>query len=309
MIATPVYLNTEMTINHYLLMIVMISSFVLVSWTLNITFSVYFFQEIKSIWWKWLFGTICLILLITAFHSITRYFFIRMVFPDMLVFRAIVITLFNTVIFSFNMMAEINEIKLRIEDENTQLKISWLKIELEQLKNQTNPHFLFNALSSLKFLISVNPQITESYLIKLSEFLRVSIRENKELVSLDKELYLCSNYIYLQKMHFQEGIIYETKIDPNSLNDRIPFFALQMLVENALKHNIVSLANPLNIRVEVKGNKLEVTNNIQALLSQHKSSKTGLHNLNERMKFLTGQPIIITEDQHFFKVQLTLLSP
>jgi len=146
-------------------------------------------------------------------------------------------------------------------------------------------------------------------LIKLSEFLRVSIRENKDLVSLDNELYLCSNYIYLQKMHFQESIIYETKIDPNSLNDRIPFFALQMLVENALKHNIVSLANPLNIRVEVKGNKLEVINNIQALLSQQISSKTGLLNLNERMKILTGQPIIITEDQHYFKVQLTLLRP
>lgn len=308
MIATSLFLNSEMTINHFLLVILMISSFAMVSWSLNITFSVYFIQPIKSLWWKWLASTICLILLMTSFHSTTQYLF-RMAFRDVWFFRMLSMTFINTIIFSINMMFDINETKLRIEDENNQLKISWLKVELEQLKNQTNPHFLFNALSSLKSLISLNPQISERYLIKLSEFLRVSIRENKDLVSLDNELYLCSNYIYLQKMHFQESIIYETKIDPNSLNDRIPFFALQMLVENALKHNIVSLANPLNIRVEVKGNKLEVINNIQALLSQQISSKTGLLNLNERMKILTGQPIIITEDQHYFKVQLTLLRP
>lgn len=308
MIAISLFLNSEMTINHFLLVILMISSFAMVSWSLNITFSVYFIQPIKSLWWKWLASTICLILLMTSFHSTTQYLF-SMPFRNVWFFRMLSMTFINTIIFSINMMFDINETKLRIEDENNQLKISWLKIELEQLKNQTNPHFLFNALSSLKSLISLNPQISERYLIKLSEFLRVSIRENKDLVSLDNELYLCSNYIYLQKMHFQESIIYETKIDPNSLNDRIPFFALQMLVENALKHNIVSLANPLNIRVEVKGNKLEVINNIQALLSQQISSKTGLLNLNERMKILTGQPIIITEDQHYFKVQLTLLRP
>jgi len=309
MIATPIYLNSGMTINQYLLTILMLSSFVMVSWSLNITFSVYFIQAIKSIWWKWLFSTICLILFINSFHSITRYFFIHMAFPDMWLFRVLVITLLNTVVFSFNMMADIQETKLKIEDENTQLKISWLKIELEQLRNQTNPHFLFNALSSLKFLISVNPQITERYLIKLSEFLRVSIRENKDLVSLDKELYLCSNYIYLQKMHFQEGLVYETKIDQNFQNNRIPFFAVQMLVENALKHNIVSLVNPLKILVEVKGNLLEVSNNIQPPLSPQTSSNTGLQNLNERMKMLTGHPIIVTNDQQFFKVQFQLLHP
>jgi LytS/YehU family sensor histidine kinase len=69
------------------------------------------------------------------------------------------------------------------------------------------------------------------------------------------------------------------------------------------------LINPLNIRVEVKGNLLEVSNNIQALLSPKSSAKTGLQNLNERMKILTGQPIIITEDEQFFKVQFALLNP
>jgi LytS/YehU family sensor histidine kinase len=176
------------------------------------------------------------------------------------------------------------------------------------LKTHINPHFLFNALASLKSLIRINPQIAESYLMKLSEFLRASISQTNDLISLQDELQLCNEYIDLQKIRFQEGLIYETDIDPNSLHNKIPFFALQSLIENALKHNIVSLINPLTIRVEVKGNQLTIINNIQALLTQVTSSNTGLSNLNERMKIQTGQRIFIDKNQHHFKVQLTLLA-
>jgi len=171
------------------------------------------------------------------------------------------------------------ETKLHLEEENNQLKVSRLQTELSYLKNQINPHFLFNALASLKSL-RVNPQIAESYLMKLSEFLRVSIGQTVDLISLQEELLLCKDYIDLQKIRFQDGLIYETEIDPNSLQNRIPFFALQSLIENSLKHNIVSLINPLTIRVEVKGNQLTIINNIQALFTEVASSNTGLHNLN-----------------------------
>jgi LytS/YehU family sensor histidine kinase len=176
------------------------------------------------------------------------------------------------------------------------------------LKNQINPHFLFNALASLKYLIRVNPQIAESYLMKLSEFLRGSIIQTDDLIPLQDELSLCNDYIDLQKIRFEDGLIYETEIDPNTLHSKILFFALQSLIENALKHNIVSLMNPLTIRVEVKGNHLTIINNIQALFTEVASSNTGLHNLNERMKIQTGQPIFIDKNQHYFKVQLTLLA-
>jgi LytS/YehU family sensor histidine kinase len=144
---------------------------------------------------------------------------------------------------------------------------------------------LFNALSSLKSLIRVNPQIAESYLMKLSEFLRASISQTYDLISLKDELFICKNYIDLQKMRFEDGLIYETEIDPNALHSKIPFFALQSLIDNHLT----------------------IINNIQALLTEEASPKTGLHNLNERMKIQTGQPIVIDKNQHYFKVQLTLL--
>jgi LytS/YehU family sensor histidine kinase len=239
-------------------------------------------------------------------HPITQNLF-TIGIKNVWLFRALGLTLMNAVIFFINTLMDTIETKRHLEDENNQLKINNLQTELAQLKNQINPHFLFNALSSLKSLMRGDPQIAESYLMKLSEFLRASIGQTNDLVSLQEELFLCKKYIDLQKMRFQDGLIYKTEIDSNSLNDRIPFFALQSLVENSLKHNIVSLMNPLTIRVEVKGSKLTIVNNVQALLSSDASSKTGLQNLNVRMKIQTGQPIIITKNQHYFKVRLTLL--
>lgn len=308
MMVIPIFLNTEITINYFLLIFLMNSSFSIVSWILNIIFSVFFIQPLKSLLWKWLASTLCLILLMSSLHPITQNL-INLGIQNIWLFRVIAITFMNTSIFSINTMVDTLESKRQLEDENNQLKINRLQVELAQLKNHINPHFLFNALSSLKSLSRRNPQIAERYLVKLSEFLRASIRQNSDLVSLKDELYLCNNYIDLQKMRFQDGLIYETEIDLNSLNDRIPFFALQSLVENSLKHNIVSLMNPLTIRVEVKGSNLTIINNVQALLSWEASSKTGLHNLNERMKIQTGQPIIIIKNQQYFKVQLTLLRP
>ena len=302
----PLFLKTELTTRNFLLILLMNISFTIISWVLNITFSVFFIQPLKSMWWKWLASTLCIILLMSLLHPITQNLF-TIAIKNVWLFRALGLSFMNAIIFVTNTLIGTVETKKHLEGEINQLRINRLRTELAHLKNQINPHFLFNALSSLKSLMIVNPQIAENYLIKLSEFLRVSIGQTNDLVSLEDELFNCNDYIDLQKMRFQEGLIYETKIDPNALQHRIPFFALQSLIENALKHNVVSLMNPLTIRVEVKGIYLTIINNIQAFLTEETSSKTGLQNLNERMKILTGQPIVIDKNQDFFKVQLTLL--
>ncbi len=307
LIIVPIFFNANGTIEHILLILLMNISFSIISWILNITFSVYFIQPINSVAWKWLVSTFCLILLMTSLHSTTKKMF-TIPIQNLWLFRALGITFLNSIYFVFNTLVDTLESKLQLEIENSQLKINRLQKELAQLKNQLNPHFLFNALSSLKSLMRGDPQIAESYLMKLSEFLRVSIGQTNDVVLLQDELFLCNDYIDLQKMRFQDGLIYETEIDPNSLHHSIPFFALQSLIENSLKHNVVSLMNPLTIRVEVKGNILTIINNVQALLTEEASSKIGLQNLNERMKIQTGQPIVIDKNQHYFKVQLTLLS-
>jgi two-component system LytT family sensor kinase len=305
-IVIPVFINTNITTHHFLLILLMNISFGIISWILNIIFSVFFIQRLKSLWWKWLTSTLCIILLLSSLHPITQNLF-TIAIKNVWVFRALCLTFMNTIFFFTNTLIDTIETKRQLEGEINQLKTNRLQTELAHLKNQINPHFLFNALSSLKSLMVTNPQIAENYLIKLSEFLIASIGQTNDLISLQDELFMCNNYIDLQQMRFQDCLIYETEIHPNALQNSIPFFALQSLIENALKHNIVSLMNPLTIRVEVKGNYLTIINNIQAFLSEEASSKTGLQNLNKRMKILTGQPIVIDKNQHYFKVQLTLL--
>ena len=303
----PVIINTHTTIIRYFYVFLIFFLLGLISWITNIVFSIFFIQSLKSQLWKWLASSIFLNLCMYSSHLIFNNLFIIKT-PSFWYFRMLAVICFNTAIFTINMLINSFETKLHLEEENNQLKVSRLQTELSYLKTQINPHFLFNALASLNSLIRINPQIAESYLMKLSEFLRASISQTNDLISLQDELQLCNEYIDLQKIRFQEGLIYETDIDPNSLRNKIPFFALQSLIENALKHNIVSLINPLTIRVEVKGNQLTIINNIQALLTQVTSSNTGLSNLNERMKIQTGQRIFIDKNQHHFKVQLTLLA-
>jgi LytS/YehU family sensor histidine kinase len=205
------------------------------------------------------------------------------------------------------MLIETRETKLQLENENNQLKIGQLETQLAILKNQINPHFLFNALSSLKSLMRRDTQMAENYLMKLSDFLRVSIGQNKDLVSLKDELQLCNDYIDLQKIRFQEGLIYETDIEQGALNGKIPYFALQSLLENAIKHNSLDASHPLKICIEVKDDEVTVSNNIQEKFSMENNSRTGLNNLNKRLKIYTGEPMVVTKDKQFFKVQLKLI--
>lgn len=306
MIATPIFLSTGTPITNLPFVALIITSFSLVSWLLNILFTKYFPVNLNHIFWRWLASTVLLVLLVTAVQSFIKNL-VTFRTEYIWLIRSVNITAVNTIIFIINMLIDTRETKLQLENENNQLKISQLEAQLAQLKNQINPHFLFNALSSLKSLMKRNPEIAEGYLMKLSNFLRISINQNKDLVLLEEELQLCNDYIDLQKMRFQEGIKYSVDIDKNALRYRIPFFALQSLLENAIKHNAISAVSPLHIQVKVKDNWVEVSNNILPQFSLQISSQTGLRNLNERFKIHTGVPIVITEDKHHFQVQIKLI--
>lgn len=306
MIAMPIFLSTGTPITNLPFVALIITSFSLVSWSLNILFTKYFPVNLNHIFWRWLASTVLLVLLVSAVQSFIKNL-VTFRTEYIWLIRSVNITAVNTIIFIINMLIDTRETKLQLENENNQLKISQLEAQLAQLKNQINPHFLFNALSSLKSLMKRNPEIAEGYLMKLSNFLRISINQNKDLVLLEEELQLCNDYIDLQKMRFQEGIKYSVDIDKNALRYRIPFFALQSLLENAIKHNAISAVSPLHIRVKVKDNWVEVSNNILPQFSLQISSQTGLRNLNERFKIHTGIPIVITKDKHHFQVKLKLI--
>src|SRR5690625_6092884 len=137
--------------------------------------------------------------------------------------------------------------KKRIEMELLQLKAINSETKNQLLQQQIQPHFLFNALNILKSLIRKYPETAEAYLVRLSDFLRVSVSGNKTgLATVREELKLCEDYMEMQKIRFGNAICYDVKIqeDDDCIARYLPFFSLQLLVENAIKHNELTELHP-----------------------------------------------------------------
>jgi two-component system, LytTR family, sensor kinase len=205
-----------------------------------------------------------------------------------------------------------NSIILQFQKESAELEVKQLKVNnLEAQKmillQQLQPHFLFNALSTLKSLISENPANAEDYTVRLSDFLRYSIQaKNNEVVSLTDELSFTKNYIELQKVRFGDSFQCQIDIPEQYLSRKIPVYALQTLVENALKHNFFTDKKPLIIEVSVEGNRIKVSNNLLPKILQIQSG-TGLENLNQRYKLIANSEIEIVKTESEFTVFIDLL--
>jgi two-component system LytT family sensor kinase len=180
--------------------------------------------------------------------------------------------------------------------------------QLENLKNQLNPHFLFNNLSVLTSLVYKSQDKAVDFINELSKVYRY-VLENKsaELVSLQEELAFLDHYIYLLKIRFEEGISFEINIDKNMISRLLPPMCLQMLVENTIQHNETSQAKPLRVVIYTENNHLIVENAIQPRSDKTKSSKMGLKNIQSRYAFFTEDTIQIMNDSKKFKVILPLI--
>lgn len=199
--------------------------------------------------------------------------------------------------------------KSRVEIENSQLKIDNAEAQNIQLMQYIQPHFLFNSLSVLKSLIRTNPDLAQRYILRLSDFLRVSVASTESSVlNLQDELKMCKDYIEMQKIRFGEALNVNLDIPANLLlTKNVPRFSLQLLLENAIKHNAFTIELPLNIIIEKEGNYLTVTNNIQKKEIAVTSLKSGLANLSKRYKVICEEDIIIEETSQHFKVYIKLL--
>lgn len=201
--------------------------------------------------------------------------------------------------------------KNQVDLENSRLKSVNADTVNQLLKQQIQPHFLFNALNVLKSLIRKDPDVAEEYLISLSDFLRASVNQNKKTVAtLKEELKICTDYMEMQKIRFGNAIDFEIKINEEiiSSSEFLPVFSLQPLVENAIKHNGLTNAEPLKIRIQKAGGWIEVTNNLQPKNSLSDSSGNGLSNLSERYRILSGDPIKIQESCSKFSVKIKILN-
>ncbi|MFD0699271.1 histidine kinase [Myroides pelagicus] len=166
--------------------------------------------------------------------------------------------------------------------ENEKISKEKAQIQLQQLKNQINPHFLFNSLNSLYMLININPKTAQVFTLNLSKIYRYLITPpNNNIVDLEDELTFIDQFISLQKIRFKEEIRFEI-IDNRSqgLQAKIPFLALQIVTENALKHNIATIETPLSIHITIDNELVKVVNNYQPKKVKAESELFGLNYLN-----------------------------
>jgi LytS/YehU family sensor histidine kinase len=203
----------------------------------------------------------------------------------------------------------IKDTKTKLELENAHLKIKNIEATYQHLKQQVNPHFLFNSLTTLNTLIRKQPEKAEIYLKKLSDFLRVSITLNNEnSVMLSDELKVCMNYLELQKVRFGDALQYNMLIPEEAESGFVPLFSVQLLLENAIKHNLLTSESPLFIEVGYDKGWLKIRNNIQVKNTRDESTGMGLVNLSDRYKILSGDEIVIQSTERHFSVSIKILS-
>lgn len=198
-----------------------------------------------------------------------------------------------------------------IEEENSRLRMFNLEAKHSQLKQQLHPHFLFNSLSTLGSLIKRSPQQAEEYLEKLSELLRFSINSDSQaVIGLDEELELTENYLNMQQVRFGNALDFTIDIPQNmKLAGKVPVYSIQLLVENAIKHNILTTSHPLTIVIKrgEENNTISIENNSQPKLHIENGSGVGLSNLAERYRLLNNEEINIERTSDKFIVSIKVL--
>jgi hypothetical protein len=184
-----------------------------------------------------------------------------------------------------------------------------VEAELEALKTQIDPHFIFNSLNTLSYLITREPQSARLYNDTLAKVYRYILgNKEKDLVLLKEELEFISNYFYLLKIRFADAVNMIIEINDVSAEDfLIPPISLQTLVENAIKHNEFSETHPLDIKVAVSQNYVVVRNPVKPKEQSAPSNKIGLNNLDNRYKLITRKSIVIENNYRFFSVKLPIL--
>ncbi len=189
----------------------------------------------------------------------------------------------------------------RFKKENTEIR-------LDSLRNQLNPHFLFNSLNTLSSLIYENQDKAGLFVRELSDVYRY-ILDNREktLVSLEEELEFSDSYIHLLQLRFDSNLIIKKSKIPKLEGIKIAPLTVQLLIENAIKHNIISKKQPLHIEVYQENNFLVVKNNVQLKRQQAYSSGLGLKNIQSRYAYLSKDEVFISNNNKEFMVKVPLI--
>lgn len=217
-----------------------------------------------------------------------------------LVIALIVGTLYETVFFFEKWKEAIQQ--------NEELKNQQIRTQMEVLQNQMSPHFLFNSLNTLTTLIAENQTLALQFTEKLSDVYRYILHnKERELVLISEEVQFVKDYIYLLKIRFPENFTVDINLPEHFLKMYMAPLTLQMLIENCIKHNVVSKAHPLSVKIYIEENYLIVQNQLKVKQVLDKSTKTGLDNIRKRYQYLSNSAISVMNTGDEFKVSVPLI--
>lgn len=245
---------------------------------------------INYIWWVWIIGE-------PSDYLLKQSGFVIMII-EFVVTIIIASILFGTSFFQAWRESAVNEERLKSES---------LAYQYKALQNQVNPHFLFNSLNTLSTLVYKDQDQAVKFIKQLSEVYRYVLEhKDTELVNVSTELTFVKNYVFLQKI--RHGNSLNILVDVNN-NEQVQVFpmSLQMLIENAIKHNIVSEENPLFIEVKQNKDYLVILNNLQPKTSVKDSGGIGLQNLKSRYELLSDLPFLVEENEKEFTVSIPII--
>ncbi|MCB0557693.1 MAG: histidine kinase [Lewinellaceae bacterium] len=193
--------------------------------------------------------------------------------------------------------------------EAEQLKRENIESQLEGLKSQVNPHFLFNSLNTLSYIIPEDPVKAVQFVQKLSKAYRYILEiRDKKLISLEEELNFLQAYLFLVQERFGDNLRADIQVSDEVLPTRLVPLSLQILFENAVKHNIISEERPLHIELWVENNRLIVRNNLQRKRQALPSTNLGLQNIKNRYAFFSEEKVDVIETTEYFTVSIPLIT-
>lgn len=248
------------------------------------------------------------VIVMAAIVLIHHFIFSQYGFNSMLLmyeFRGILINL-TIYMFLYLLYQTYNSQQIKFELE--QIRTDNLNAQYELLKQQINPHFLFNSLNTLKSMIDIKDENSGDFVVRLADFYRFTLDNRKlDLIPLKKELAILDAYIFLLTSRFEDGIEFNIHIEEGILNSSIPPFALQLLCENCIKHNVISLSNPLIIKLYNEEGYIIIENNYQPKNTPQESVGIGIENIRERYKHFAEKELIIVQNDSHFTVKLPIV--
>ncbi|RYD57327.1 MAG: hypothetical protein EOP56_08435 [Sphingobacteriales bacterium] len=223
----------------------------------------------------------------------------------------VVIVLFNFGFYAFHFFSNWQnsiEDNAKLEIQAADLEREKFNLQYHQLRNQVNPHYLFNTLTSLDGLIHTDPELASQFVRHMSKVYRYVLQHKEsEVVSLDEELEFIGHYIELLQIRYAGGLNIVHDISEEARDKGIVMVTLQMVLDNAIKHNVVQASAPLNISMEDEGRYLVIRNNKQLRKQIESSNGQGVQQLRQLYGYLTNLPVIVDDNEHYYLIKIPLI--